>query len=168
MDIVRPYYKSVIISSAYFLSNVTSPSRQRVVRKVFWEAFPFTEPNGGLGLNQGHLSEWRRVQYPAVKHVGIGGSHIHDWQSAQSTIHPIPVMLMGGRELTSIYFGNSFIYLSIRYLRVYKLMAIVRRTQYKESRIPGRVSPHTSWCQHLCHLEWNLRSTTRHLRRPRK
>ncbi len=32
---------------------------------------------------------------PAVKHVGIESSHIHDWWSAQSTSYPIPVMLMG-------------------------------------------------------------------------
>jgi hypothetical protein len=41
-----------------------------------------------------------KVQYPAVKHVGIGGSHIHDWRSAQSTSHPIQAMLAGDRELT--------------------------------------------------------------------
>jgi hypothetical protein len=23
------------------------------------------------------------VHYPAVKYVGLGGSHIHDWQSAR-------------------------------------------------------------------------------------
>ena len=77
------------------------------------------------------------MQYPAVKDVGIGGSHIHNWRTAQSTSHPIPAMLMGDRELTGIYFGNSFIYLSIRYLRVYKLMATVRRTQYRNPEFQG-------------------------------
>jgi hypothetical protein len=65
------------------------------------------------------------LQYPAVKHVGIGSSHIHDWRSAQSTSHPIPAMLTGDRELTRIYFGNRFIYHSLRYLKVYKMMATV-------------------------------------------
>jgi hypothetical protein len=40
------------------------------------------------------------MQYPAMKHVGIGGSHIHDWRSAQSTSHPSPVMLTGEWEST--------------------------------------------------------------------
>ncbi len=137
MDKVRPYYKCIIISSANFLSNVPSPSRQRVVRKVFRAAFPVTEPNGELGINWGHLSKWGRVQYPTVKHVGVGGSHIHDWWSAQSTSHPIPAMLTGDWELTCTYFGNSFIYLSIRYLMVYKLMAIVRKTQYRNPEFQG-------------------------------
>jgi hypothetical protein len=44
---------------------------------------------------------------------------------------------MGDRELTCIYFGNSFIYLSIRYLRVYKLMATVRRTQCRNPEFQG-------------------------------
>jgi hypothetical protein len=35
----RPYYKCIINWSANFPSNVTSPSRQRVVRKVFWAVF---------------------------------------------------------------------------------------------------------------------------------
>jgi hypothetical protein len=77
------------------------------------------------------------VQFPAVKHVGIGGSHIHNWRSAQSTSHPISSMLTGDRELTCIYFGSSFIYLSIRYLRVYKLMATVHRTQYRNLEFQG-------------------------------
>jgi hypothetical protein len=46
-------------------------------------------------------------------------------------------MLAGDRELTGIYFGNSFIYLSIRYLRVYKLMATVRRTEYRNPEFQG-------------------------------
>jgi hypothetical protein len=53
MEKVRPYYKCVIISFVKFLSNVTSPSRQRVFRKIFQAAFPFTKPNGGLGLIEG-------------------------------------------------------------------------------------------------------------------
>jgi hypothetical protein len=77
------------------------------------------------------------LQYPAMKHVGVGGSHIHNWWSAQSTSHPIPAMLIGDRELTCIYFGNSFIYLIIRYLRLYKLMYTVRRTQYRNPELHG-------------------------------
>jgi hypothetical protein len=69
--------------------------------------------------------------------VGLGGSHIHDWQSAQSTSHPIPAMLTGDRELTCIYLNNSFIYLGIRYSRVYKLMYTVRRTQYRNPEFQG-------------------------------
>ncbi len=34
-----------------------------------------------------------------MKHVGIRGSHIHNWRSALSTGHPIPAMLMGAVSL---------------------------------------------------------------------
>jgi hypothetical protein len=72
-----------------------------------------------------------------MKHEGVGGSHIHDWRSAQLTSHPIPAILAGDRELTCIYFGNSFIYLSIKYLRVYKLKAAVLTTQYRNPEFQG-------------------------------
>jgi hypothetical protein len=29
-------------------------------------------------LDTGCLSYWERVQYPAMKYVGLGGSHVHD------------------------------------------------------------------------------------------
>jgi hypothetical protein len=33
------------------------------------------------------------IQYQAMKYVGLGGSHIHDWWSAQSTSYSNPAML---------------------------------------------------------------------------
>jgi hypothetical protein len=39
-----------IFNTTNFPSDVTYLPIQRIVRKVFQEAFPFTKPNGGLGL----------------------------------------------------------------------------------------------------------------------
>ncbi len=39
-------------------------------------------------------------------------------------------------------------------------MATVCRTQYRIQNSIGYVSPHASWCKHLCHLKWHLRSMT--------
>jgi hypothetical protein len=44
----------------------------------------------------------------------------------------------GGIGVDMYLLGNSFIYLNTRYLRVYKLIATGRRTQYRNPQFQGK------------------------------
>ncbi len=81
------------------------------------------------------------MQYPAVKYVGIRGSHIHNWRSARQ-----PAILSSNAE------GNWSWHVTIlaKILKgLHKLMATVSRTQLKESGILGRVA-HTLPSVSIC------------------
>jgi hypothetical protein len=71
------------------------------------------------------------MQYPAERYVGIQDCHIRDWQPARQPTIPSSDA-EGNRELTCIYFSKESSTLA-KVLKVYTLVATVRRTQYRNT-----------------------------------
>ncbi len=102
------------------------------------------------------------LQYPVKRYVGIQDCHIRDWQPARQPAIPSSDA-EGSRELTCIYFSKESSTLA-KVLKVYKLVATVPRTQYRNTVFHRDYQSHSFWWQtvsaRLTSLNWPVSSAS--------